>query len=256
MFLISKLFTYLALPPGSFIILSLVIAFFILIGLRKTAICALLLTAFLLYLLSVEPVKDFLILPLEDRYPPLKDFNKIDADGIVVLGGGQYERSPEEEMNPSLSPESLKRTVYGFRLYKKLDLPVIVSGGSVLQKKSAASSAVIMKTVMANLGADKKRITIEIKSKNTMQNARFTAVLMKKKGWKSAILVTSAYHMPRSVLSFTKEGVHVIPAPTDFKTDRSEYAWYSFMPKMSCLEVSWKALHEYAGLLYYHILSK
>lgn len=110
-----------------------------------------------------------------------------------------------------------------------------------------------MKSVMVRLGADKGKIYTENKSKNTAQNAEVTAKIMEKYGWKHALLVTSAHHMPRSVLSFRSAGVNITAAPTDYKTDRSEYFWYSFMPRMSCLKDSWNALHEYAGLFYYSI---
>ncbi|TYB34894.1 MAG: YdcF family protein [Flexistipes sinusarabici] len=254
MFLISKLFTYFILPPGVFIAIILIALLFIAAGLKKTGVYSLLLTAFLLYLLSVEPVKDFLLLPLENKFHPFEISEAQKEDVIVVLGGGMYDKSPAKGMKPSLSPDSLKRTVYAFYLQKELNLPVIVSGGKVFQSSNTASSAEVMKSVMVRLGAGKEKIYTESESKNTAQNAEFTAKIMNKYGWSHALLVTSAYHMPRSVLSFGSAGVHVTAAPTDYKTDRSGYFWYSFMPQMSYLKDSWNALHEYAGLLYYSII--
>ncbi|HCW93296.1 MAG TPA: YdcF family protein, partial [Flexistipes sinusarabici] len=55
----------------------------------------------------------------------------------------------------------------------------------------------------------KEKIYTENESRNTMQNAEFTAKIMEKYTWDHALLVTSAYHMPRSVLSFRSAGVHV-----------------------------------------------
>lgn len=253
MFLISKLFTYFVLPPGVFIAIILITVMFIIAGLKKTAVYSLLFTAVLLYLLSVEPVKDFLLLPLENKFSPFEISELNEEDVIVVLGGGMYDKSPAEDMKPSLSPDSLKRTVYAFYLQKELNLPVIATGGKVFQHSSTASSAEVMKSVIVKLGAEMNRIYTENKSKNTAQNAKFTAKIMEKYGWEHALLVTSAYHMPRSVLSFRSTGVSITAAPADYKTDRSGYLWYSFMPQMSYLKDSWNALHEYAGLLYYSI---
>jgi len=254
MFLISKLFAYFILPPGIFTAIILIAVLFIFTGLRKTAAVILLFTSLLIYLLSVEPVKDILLLPLENKFSPFEISEAQNEDVIVVLGGGMYDRSPAKGMKPSLSPDALKRTVYAFYLQRELNLPVIAAGGKVFRSSNAASSAEVIKSVLVMLGADKEKIYTENESRNTMQNAEFTAKIMEKYTWDHALLVTSAYHMPRSVLSFRSAGIHVTAAPTDYKTDRSGYLWYSFMPHMSYLKDSWNALHEYAGLLYYSII--
>jgi len=87
-------------------------------------------------------------------------------------------------------------------------------------------------------------------SRTTRENARFAARLS---GSPSVILVTSAYHMPRAVLSFRKEGVSVLPAPTDYKANRSPYTIADFLPTSEAFANSYKALHEYLGLVGYGI---
>ena len=67
------------------------------------------------------------------------------------------------------------------------------------------------------------------------------------------ILVTSAYHMPRAMLSFAKTEMQALAAPTDYRAKRSTFSWADFLPDASDLEISRIALHEYIGLLYYRL---
>ena len=92
---------------------------------------------------------------------------------------------------------------------------------------------------------------METNSRNTWENARETMKL----GYEKVVLVTSAYHIKRSVYCFNRQGVSVIAAPTDYKCDRGyNYDFFSFLPSISCLNNSYLALHEYVGLLIYRII--
>jgi len=59
--------------------------------------------------------------------------------------------------------------------------------------------------------------------------------------------------MPRSVLAFERQGISVMPAPTDYRAKRSPYSWSDFMPDTSRLDTSRLALHEYIGIAYYRL---
>ena len=72
---------------------------------------------------------------------------------------------------------------------------------------------------------------------------------------KRGILVTSAFHMPRSMLSFQKMGMEVVAAPTDYRAKRSALTWADWLPSVSAMETSAAALHEYVGLPFYRISS-
>jgi uncharacterized SAM-binding protein YcdF (DUF218 family) len=67
------------------------------------------------------------------------------------------------------------------------------------------------------------------------------------------ILVTSAWHMPRSVWCFESQGFNVIPAPTDYITSQQAYDLRSFVPRWTVFSDSGQALHEYLGLFWYHL---
>lgn len=233
MFLIKKLLSNLILPPGLFILAFLTVA--LLERRRGVTYYICVISAILLYLLSIEPVKDALLTPLENKYPVPKKFS---ADVIVVLSGGSYNSGVLKE-------DSMKRLLAGALLHRETGLPIILSGGA-----SFLPDAEIMKSFLLSLGVDRKSIITEVESRDTRENAMFVKRICKDRGYRRIVLVTSAYHMPRAVLSFEREGMDVIPYPTDFKRDM-RYNLFSFLPKMGVLDDSVKALREYLGTLVY-----
>lgn len=237
MFFLKKLITFFILPPGLFVVIFAVIAY---LGRKDRKIFTIsFLSGFFIYLLSIEPVKDTLLKPLESKYPVAKELN---GDVIVVLGGGSYNTG-------ILTEDSLKRVLTGFVLHKKLNLPIILSGGSAITNLPEAE---VMKNVLNELGVEKSMIYTDVNSRDTLGNAFFVKKICEKNGFKKIILVTSAYHMPRSVMVFQRVGLDVIPYPTDFKMDK-KYTIYSYFPKMNVLQDSTKAIREYVGLLAYQL---
>jgi uncharacterized SAM-binding protein YcdF (DUF218 family) len=248
MVILSKLFTIIVLPPGCIIVALILISIFIP---RKFKIPLALVTV-LLYLLSIQPISDLLLTPLENVYPPLlKADSAFDPDAIVVLGGGTVQGSPEADIGQDmLGTDATKRAVYAFSLRDDYDTPYVLSGGKVFDYNQE-TEAKTAEHLFISLGLPKGRLILESKSRNTWENARETAEL----GYKRVILVTSAYHMPRSVFCFVRNGINVLPAPTDYKCDRGRsYNYLSFLPTMGNLHYSYNALHEYIGLLSYRII--
>jgi uncharacterized SAM-binding protein YcdF (DUF218 family) len=215
MIFLSKLFTVLILPPGC-IIIGLIIVIFFLPRKSKWLPMPLII---ILYMLSIQPVSDFLLLPLENAYPPLTENENNDdledAQAVVVLGGGVVQMSPEADGHDTLASDAFKRAVYGYLLSKACSLPVIFSGGKVFDY-GQDSEAETAGRLYQSLGFDADKFTAESGSRNTWDNAKGIAALEIKK----AVLVSSAYHMKRGVYCFEKNGVSVIPAPTDYKCDR------------------------------------
>jgi uncharacterized SAM-binding protein YcdF (DUF218 family) len=252
MIFLSKLFTALILPPGC-IIIGLIVMIFFLPRKSKWIPVPLII---IFYLLSIQPVSDFLLLPLEDAYPPVTENEVFKNDGlkdiqaVVVLGGGVVQMSPEAGGHDALAPDAFKRAFYGYTLCNTYSLPVIFSGGKVFNYEQEPEAETAGR-LYQSLGLDKKRFTAESNSRNTWENAKEVAGLEIKK----AVLVTSAYHMKRSVYCFERNCINVIPAPTDYKCDRGrKYDTLSFLPSLSFLNRSYMALHEYIGLLFFKIV--
>ncbi|MDR1932206.1 MAG: YdcF family protein [Spirochaetales bacterium] len=251
MVFLSKICTVLILPPGCFVSGLLIFALFF----PRRRRIAMTLAAALLYALSIEPVKDVLLKPLEDFYPPLDAgaaASAADAQALVVLGGGTVQASPEAgEGRDALAPGALKRAVYAFSLRDIFPGAYIAAGGRVFDYGQEAETDV-MGRLLVSLGLPEERVLKEGESRNTWQNAENIARLF---GYKKIILVTSAYHMRRSVFCFENNGFSVIPAPADYRCARnSPYDIFSFLPSPDAFLGTYEALHEYAGLLYYRLV--
>jgi len=198
--------------------------------------------------------------------------------------------SPAEEEVPDTLPipqpsdETLARVVHGFLIHRSTGLPVVVSGGSIRggsakgvggrseektssrsEEESGAetnkadsedtdnedvdggSEAEVMKAVLLELGVPSDRIFTETQSRTTAENASKLAAMER---FGRIILVTSAYHLPRSVWLFERAGFQPVPAPADYRNGGRELSVWSFFPTMEVLSSSYRALHEYAGIVY------
>lgn len=249
MFIIGKILASLVLPPGLFVVLALVSFGFLVFKKRKTAIIIAIFDAVLIYVLSTAAVASLLVAPLENKYPPIADAQG--AQAIVVLGGGYNDVSPEYEGQSALSPPAEKRAIYGLELSRRYDLPLVYSGGASFAVTTKGSEAEAAGRLWQSLGVPKTRITLENDSLDTKMNASGVAGLVQ---GKRVILVTSAFHMPRSMLSFQKVGVDAVPSPTEYRAKRSPLTWADYLPSPSSLETSYVAFHEYIGLPYYRLL--
>lgn len=198
---------------------------------------------------------------LEWSYPPLTDGTK--ADVIVVLGGGT-----EPAVEPRRMVEvnsSGDRVLYAVKLYQEGIAPVLLlSGGDIdFIEDSPSTPADDMAQLMEMVGVPREDMIIQNASLNTEQDAEYSCRIIKEKGFQSVILVTSAFHMTRSVALFEGQGCEVIPAPVDFSI--TEDTWYSLthptieefvinlMPSYAHLSTVTKTLKEYFGMWYYQL---
>lgn len=231
MLFIKKLISSLFLPPGLIIVILVIIGVF-LKGSSFLRFLALIFALFI-YLISIEPIKDLLFTPLE-RFPTPQS---VDADVIVVLGGGSYDSGFMKE-------DTLNRVFRGYLIYKNIKKPIIVSGGG----KSKVTDAELMAQFLKEVGIPNKDIIKEEKSKTTTENAIYVSKICKQKGYKRIVLVTSGYHMRRAMKIFKQTGVDIIPYPADSKKD-DNYTVYSFLPKYTVFANSVKALREHIAII-------
>lgn len=232
MFFLKKFITSLIIPPGLLIIIFLIVSFAE--RKRKFIFLFTLFSALFIYFISIEPVKDIILYPLE-RVTASENLN---ADAIVILGGGARSSGflPEDTMN---------RVLGGYRVYKKTKLPIIVSGGAIEGKISDSRA---MAEILKEIGVEENKIIEESHSRDTSQNAVYVAQICRQKGFKRIILVTSAYHMKRVLKNFKKTELQVLPYPADFKRN-GHYNIYSFLPNYSNFYLSSKAIKEYIALV-------
>ena len=199
------------LPPGIFFLAFLFLAFFAWKKGERFAAKAIVLITAVFYLLSTYLVADVLMGALEDAYaPPAKP----EGDVVIMLGGGAFSDAPDVDGEGALTASPSTRLLTAVRLAQKLDLPILVSGGQVFQE--SGKEALLAKRTLVSLGIPESRILVEGTSQNTVQNAAYTAKILKENNLTHPILVTSAFHMKRSVLNYEKLGIEVVPYPTDY----------------------------------------
>ncbi len=163
-----------------------------------------------------------LMASLESQFPSFNDGQIPATDGIVVLGGGTRPKIPPRpwyEVNDAGS-----RILYGARLWKQGKAPLlIVSGGRAEWLGEGGNpEAEDMAAIALEMGVPKEAIVQEGKSLNTYENARYVKEILQKRKLKKILLVTSAWHMPRSVAIFKQLGIDVVPAPTHFNVVRNQ----------------------------------
>ena len=245
MLIVLKLLYAWLLPPGIFLLAILLAYFFC----RKSKNAHWLLYIFaLIYLLSIQAVSDFVIKPLENAYPQPAVSELKDARAIVVLAGGIYDGVPDFDGAGQNSESSTVRLVAGLRLHRALHLPMVLSGGSLFDDKDTEAS--LEYRMLRACGVEERYLIKEDRSRNTADNAKFTKEICRQKHYDKVILVTSAFHMPRSVAFFKREGMDVIPYPTDYKADQKlRPDAFAFTPSADCLHHTALAVKEYLGLL-------
>jgi uncharacterized SAM-binding protein YcdF (DUF218 family) len=246
-----RVISWLVLPPSIFIIILFISVFLIKINKKNLSIVLILFVGISLYLLSIEPIKDKILYPLEYKYP-FPDLNKLKCDAVITLGGGLYLKSPEENGKASLKAPVVKRLVTTFKIWKKKKRKIVLTGGRPLNKRKYPSEAEIMANFLEDLGVPKRYLILEKNALNTYQNAKNTKEIIKRYKWKNICLVTTASHMPRAVAVFNYFGIKTTPVPTDYKTS-IKYNATSYFPQARNFEDSISGIHEYIGLIFYKI---
>jgi uncharacterized SAM-binding protein YcdF (DUF218 family) len=177
----------------------------------------------------------------------------------VVLGGATksaFFPRPTVDLN-----EAGDRVIYAAQLYLQKKAPVIVlSGGRIDWRGSGSSESGDMAKVLSSIGIPAEALVQEPESLNTYQNAVNVKKVLESRGIRRVLLVTSAMHMPRSLLIFKRQGIDAIPAPTDFLVSEGELqelssspksAILNLLPSVDNLEMLTAAIKEYVGIIAY-----
>ena len=188
MFTLKKILTPFLLPPGFFILAVVLVSF--LMGYRKRWKLALinLTVGLMLWALSTGPVANFLIQGLESDFSIPENPS---GDVIILLGGGIIDRVPDLTGAAAPSPLMMGRIVTAVRLYQRMGLPIIVTGGRVFEDGTGAEAPVVGR-FLVDLGVPENSITLETRARDTAQNARLTAAICHQQGFSRPILLTAA----------------------------------------------------------------
>lgn len=207
-------------------------------------------TVILLVLLAVLPWNDWLLRPLENRFPEPTPLPAT-VDGIIVLGGSIDPVRSQERGRPIIfdAPERLTALVELSRRYP--EARVIFTGGSGYVTRQDVREAHYTAVLLTALGVPEGRVLYEDQSRNTRENADFSKTLVVPKAGEIWLLVTSAWHMPRSVGTFRAAGWPVIPYPVDYQSGANPNGWRGLLGRNAT--TLRKAAHEWIGLVYYRL---
>jgi len=229
------------LPPGIFILAMLGLAVCLWKKRNQQRAAGLLAALSLaLYLLSIGAVSDRLMGSLEQTYEvPAHP----EGDVIVMLGGGAIADVQDVDGVGMLAQSPSSRLLTTLRLHRLYNLPILLSGGQVFS--DTGSEAEIARRVLLSLGVPDEMIYVEGRSLTTGQNARYSAEILRRNGFTHPILVTSAFHLPRAVLYFEKEGYAVTPYPADFMVSGNPQIYLiKFAPNVNALYTNTYFLQE------------
>ena len=246
---IDSLVETFTLPPG-FILLALAIGIVLLRHRPKAARNLLLLGFALFYLLSTPLVSGLLMRGLE-TYPALADaeIQATSAQAIVVLSAGR-DRNAAEYGGDTVGPNTMVRCRYAARLHHASGLPVLASGGIPVGAETSLAQMMV-DFMSAELAV--KNPWVEGESRNTYENARYSARLLRARQIDTIFLVTQGWHMRRAVAIFESTGLRVIPAPTALRGAFAPGELKSWLPNARALVLSYAGLREIGAILWYEL---
>ena len=250
-FLASKIIWALISPDSLIVILGVSAWIAAILKWQRISKSLLASCALLLLLIGFFPVGEWLIAPLENRFTanmalPSK------VDGIVVLGGAILPQMSNSWQQPEINgaAERLTNFLYLARLYPNAQL--VFTGGSGAVTEQEFNEAETAQMLFNQLGLAERAIIFESESRNTSENARNSKELVTPDNNENWLLITSAFHMPRSIGVFCQQQWVVQPYPVDHYSQKGNLLRvdFSFGENLSVLGV---AIREWVGLVAYRI---
>jgi uncharacterized SAM-binding protein YcdF (DUF218 family) len=234
-FTIKAIFRTLLLPPASPLILGL-IGLLLLRRHRRWGMSLLIVSELAIFLFST-PFLAAGLTRLAEHYPALDLSQPTHAQAVVIIGGGGLRTYAPEYGGPAPDYLLLHRVSYGAFVAKRTGLPLLVSGapGEVLAMRTSLER---------DFGLTVR--WVEGESRDTFENARFTAHILLPEGITRIVLVTMGTQMYRATQEFRGAGFDVVPAPTGVQTAKDEDLG-RFVPSAGALLLSSLAVYELLG---------
>lgn len=240
MLYLKNIVAALVLPPAGLVLL----AFFGLWLARRharTGRTIAFLATLALLALSLPLVGQALMRSLEVR-PTISGQDLARAQAIVVLGAGTYFMAPEYGSD-TVNAFALERLRYGAALQKRSALPILVTGGSPFGGRPEGEA---MKEAIERDFYGKVQ-WVERESRDTRENALYSARLLKSAGVERIALVSHAWHLKRASAHFQAQGLEVIPAPMGYSTSTPDWV-ARLLPSAGALWTSSRSLLEWLAI--------
>jgi uncharacterized SAM-binding protein YcdF (DUF218 family) len=254
-FVLSKTIGYLLLPTNLLIAIGFVGAILMVTRIasfgRKLVMAAVL----LLVICGLSPLGNLLLYPLESRFPPW-DAARGAPDGIIVLGASIEADLSAAHGTPVVRSAPDRLIVAAALAHRYPNARIVFSGGSANLISNDAREADFAGAIFESLGISKSRLIMERASRNTLENAEFSKALVAPKDGERWLLVTSAFHMPRSVGLFRKAGFEVEPYPVDWRVGGWDDIFKFSNVAVDGLGRTDLAVREWMGLIAYRATGK
>lgn len=212
-------------------------------------------SAVLLFVAGLSPLANLLILPLEERFPAFVD-DGTPVAGIVVIGGTYDTEATNVHGQMALNETGERLIALGELARRYPDAKLIYAGGGSEFTPDTTPEATLVENTAHQLGVARERILYDRRSLNTFQNALYAKDLAQPKAGERWLVVTSAFHMPRTMGVFRKVGFDVAPYPVDYRTAGAASLLRPFAFVGEGLRRTDVATKEWIGLLSYYVTGK
>jgi len=245
---LSKILTWTIMPVSQLIILLLLS---LVLKKRKAKLCGV--AALILLIFYTNPyIINTLYGVWEIPQVKYKSLNKYDV-GIVLTGITDPKKLPADRVHFPDSPDRLLKAIdlYKMGLIEK----ILITGGTGSIINPFAKEGILLKKVAVQYGVDTSDIILESESRNTYENAKFTAQILKQdQSITSYLLITSAFHMRRSLLCFESQGMNPTPFSVDAQYTSNIHWFYAIRPGTHALQMWDIILKEMLGIIAYRIV--
>jgi uncharacterized SAM-binding protein YcdF (DUF218 family) len=203
-----------------------------------------------------SPMSNYALRELENQYPEWAPTAAVEGyAGIIVLGGGtESGHVSQAHQLPQMNEAGERMTAAAALLLRHPQLHMIYTGGEGQLMGEGPSEAERARLFFESLGLQDERMHYESVSRNTYENAMLSAQLPGIQPQQRWLLVTSAWHMPRSMATFRKAGWNVTAYPVDYRTGQTlQWANFSFPNGATRWQM---VLHEWLGLAMYRLTGR
>lgn len=201
---------------------------------------------------GLSPLANILLIPLEERFPRAPEGAA--PAGIVVLGGSFDTLVAGARRDMSMTSAAERLTEIASLARRWPEARIAFTGGSNQMVLDGATEADLAARLFESFGIPRERLVLEAKARNTVENARLTRDLVSPRPGERWLLVTSAYHMPRSIGCFRAAGFPVEAWPVDYRTRGPQDATRVFAAISGGLGRLDVAVREWVGLVSYRML--
>lgn len=251
-FAVSKTVGYLGIPSTFLIGIGLLGAILLLTRFARFGRRLMVASLLLLAICGFSPLANFVLYPLEQRFPKW-DASRGEPDGIIVLGGPLEADLSAAHGVPVISGAADRIIGAATLAHRYPNARLVYTGGSPNLVSNDAKEADYATALFQGLGISKSRLTMERQSRNTRENAEFSREIVKPKPGERWLLVTSAFHMPRSIGLFRKAGFPVEAYPVDWKVGTKEDLFKYYVTANDGLQLVDIGVREWLGLIAYRI---